>query len=197
MSDTRQSSESTRMETFVENLLVPDEDVQGVQAERSLTAAITIVVEVATWIMQNQQFISDVAEWWAVMTNGVTNIKRWQNETDQEVEVWKLDGGAAKRDRYRIPPGQTINADMWAPWADHRGTGRLRYDDHHAVIMVGGAPLAYLWQSGSLVRFNTSDAFVYGGVAVPGASGAGGNRTMIIAKDPQGRKGFALGTYKR
>jgi hypothetical protein len=195
MSDKKLSSQSQRLETFMHNLLVQEEDVPGRSA--FVAEAITIIVNVGTWIMQNQEFIADVAEWWARMTNGVTNIRRWQNETDEEVEVWKLDGGTARKDHYRIPPGQTINAEMFVPWADSPGAGWLRYDDHHGVIMVGGAPLAYIWQSGSLIRFNSSDGFEYGGVGVPGASGAGGNRTMIIAKDPQGRKGFALGTYKR
>jgi len=165
---------------------------EGTQSTENLAE----ITAVGTWIMHNPLFISVVGEWWARQVHGVTNIKRWQNETDQEVEVWKLDGGIARRDHYCIPPGQTTNADMWVPWADEPGTGPLRYADHHAVIMVGDQPLAYFWQSGALLRFNTNDAFVYGGVGVPGAAGAGGNRTMIIATDPQGRKGFALGTWK-
>jgi hypothetical protein len=130
------------------------------------------------------------------MVNGVTNTKRWQNETDQQVQVWKLDGGWSWKNYYTIPPKQTLNADMWIPWADYPGSGNLRYGDHHAVVMVGDQPLAFIWQNGALIRFNTSDAFVYGGVGVPGAAGAGGNRTMIIAKNPQGQTGFALGTWK-
>jgi hypothetical protein len=205
VSEETQTTEREQMQVFMENLLIgdaPDEEleqtvtIEGAEEPITIGAIIAGIVAVATWIMQHSQFISDVGEWWARMTNGVTNIKRWQNETDQEVEVWKFDGGFGQRDHYRIPSGQTHNADMWVPWADQPGTGHLRYNDHHAVITVGGEPLAYFWQSGSLVRFNVVDAFVYGGVGVPGAAGAGGNRTMIIAKDPQGRKGFAVGTYR-
>jgi hypothetical protein len=194
VSEGTQNTENERMQVYMENLLVQDEDVR--EEDEFKAEALAVIIAIGRWIMQNQQFLSDVGEWWARQDHGVTNIKRWQNETDQDVEVWKLDGGSARRDHYRIPPGQTLNAYMWVPWANQPGTGHLRYGDHHAVIMVGGQPLAYFWQNGTLLRFNTNDAFVYGGVRVPGAAGAGGNRTMIIATDPQGRKGFALGTWK-
>jgi hypothetical protein len=42
----------------------------------------------------------------------VTNIRRWRNDTDQELEVWKLDGSYQWQDQYRIPPGQTGGGDM-------------------------------------------------------------------------------------
>jgi hypothetical protein len=136
--------------------------------------------------------LSIVGGWFAELTHGVTNVKRWVNYTQHEVEVWKLDGGHQRKDHYRLPPGQSGRGDMWIPWADNAS----QYQDHHATIQVGGRPLAYIWQSGPLVRFNIRDEFVADGVAVPGASGAGGDRTMVIATDQQGRIGFAIGTYK-
>jgi len=192
--ETTQNAESEPFEVFVQTLLPPDETNTRVEDIGEILKAI---FDVGTWIMQHADFIDDVQSFWAQKFHGVTNIKRWENATDEQVEVWKLDGDKnAKKNYYRIAPGDTLNADMWVPWADRSGTGWLRYTDHHTVIKVGSNPLAYLWQNGDLIRFNAEDAFVEGGFAVPGASGAGGNRTMIIAKDPQGRTGFALGTYK-
>jgi hypothetical protein len=143
-------------------------------------------------LMQRKDVVSVVGEWVAELTKGVTNIKSWSNLTEQEVEVWKLDGGSQQKDHYRIPPGKRIFQEMWIPWADNA----RQYVDHHATVRVGGRPLAYIWQSGPLVRFNTRDEFVADGVAAPGASGAGGDRAMVIATDSQGRTGFAIGTFR-
>jgi len=57
----------------------------------------------------------------------------------------------------------------------------------NSTVVVG-----YIWQSGPAVRFNTSDEFVPGGVCVPGAAGAGGDRTVVIDTDHEGRVGFAF-----
>jgi len=191
-SDTKQRSERERLEAFVQTLIRDDTETRA----EGILEVLEAIVQVGTWIMAHQKFIDDVQGWFSQQFHGVTNIKRWENATDQQVEVWKFDGGTAKKDYYRIQPGQTLDVDMWVSWADRPGTGWLKYGDHHVVVQVGGQPLAYLWQNGNLIRFNAEDAFVDGGVAVPGASGAGGNRTMVIAKDPQGRSGFALGVYK-
>jgi len=175
------------------------EGTQGAQDQstQANVNSMATIVAVGEWIIEQNKDFSFTTWGSDRMFAGVTNVKRWVNETDQEVRVWKVDGGYSYKDEYTIPAGHTVNAHMWIPWADQPGTGPLRYDDHHAVIMVGGQPLAYLWQSGTLIRFNTSDAFVNGGVAVPGLSRSGGDKTMVIGKDPQSRVGFALGMYKR
>jgi hypothetical protein len=146
------------------------------------------ILAVGAWITQNS---SAIGRTWAEWTRGVTNVKTWVNETDHEIEVWKLDGGYRRRDHFRVPPRQTVHIDMWISWADDPD----QYADHHVIIQVGGAPLAYIWQSGPVIRFNTSDEFVDGGVPVPGAAGAGGDRTMVVGQDLQGRIGFALGIH--
>ena len=115
------------------------------------------IIAVGTWIVQNQD--PTFARPFVYPLPAATIIKRWVNETDQEVEVWKLDGGSERRDHYTIPLGQTLNEQMWVPWADNP----TQYRDHHVVIMVGGQPLAYFWQHGDSVRFNVFDEFVYGG----------------------------------
>ncbi|GIF02280.1 hypothetical protein [Paractinoplanes rishiriensis] len=151
-------------------------------------SAIDVVVSVGMWIWANKD---SVGLTWAEIFHGVTNVKRWRNETDEELEVWKLDGGESRQDHYRIPPGGTEEADMWIPWADDAS----QYAVKHAVILIGGRPLAYLWQNGTKIRFNTNDEFVPGGQAVPGAAKAGGNRTILVKKDAHGRLGFAIGGY--
>jgi len=176
------------------HLQIPEE--QQIQEEEQLQQPdIDLVGELVvagSWIVQHPEFLSDVGTWWSQMVGGVTNVRSWVNETDQEVQVWKLDGGYWWKDHYTIPAMQTIDADMWIPWVDNP----YQYRTHHATIQVGGKVLAHFWQSGRLIRFNVSDTFVYGAPGVPGASGAGGTRTMIMASDPQSRTGFALGTFK-
>jgi hypothetical protein len=147
-----------------------------------------IVIEVGIWIWEHKDALGLA---WAQLTHGVTNVKRWRNETGQELEVWKLDGSYTWADHYRIAPGQTVDADMWIPWADNAD----QYAKKHAVIMVGGKPLAYIWQSGTQIRFNTSDEFVPEGQSAAGESTAGGNRTILVTRDPQSRLGFAIGGY--
>jgi hypothetical protein len=126
---------------------------------------------------------------WSIMTNGVTNVKEWKNQTGQEVEVWKTDDhGNDREDHYRVAPGETVAGDMWIPWADNAA----QYTRKHATLTVGGKPLAYLWQSGSKVRFNTHDEFLSGGFAVPGANGAGGERRVIVVAGDDGRPSFVF-----
>jgi hypothetical protein len=143
------------------------------------------VLEAAKWVYENSSTIGTI---FAEMTNGVTNVKEWVNETGQDVEVYKFDGSSSQQDRYRLSPGQARHNDMWIPWADNA----QQYARKHAVMLVSGQPVAYLWQSGRLVRFNVRDEFVVDGEGVPGASGAGGNRRMTIGIDPQGRIGFVV-----
>jgi hypothetical protein len=130
-----------------------------------------------------------IGNFWSIMTNGVTNVKEWENRTGQQVEVFKTDDhGNDHEDHYRIAPGETVASDMWIPWANNQND----YDRHHATVMVGGQPKWFLTQSGLKVRFNTEDAFMPNGFAVPGASGAGGERRLIVAENAQGQTGFVL-----
>ncbi|CAH0272502.1 hypothetical protein SRABI26_03704 [Arthrobacter sp. Bi26] len=142
----------------------------------------------AKWVWDNRD---DIGEKFSVATKGVTNIKKWQNFTDLDVEVWKFDHG--REDNYKILPGQVVSADMWVPWADSAS----EYKNHHGVVAVSGVPSLFFWQSGAYVRFNTQDAFVRGGTPVPGVSGSGGNRQLTIAKDPGGQVGIVLAGWDK
>src|SRR5215211_6081872 len=96
MSEETQTTETERMQVFMENLLVedsPDEYLeQSVTLEEedepiTIAAIIAGIVAVATWIMEHEQFFRNVASWYARTFCQITNIKRWQNDTDEEVEV--------------------------------------------------------------------------------------------------------------
>jgi hypothetical protein len=156
------------------------------------------IIAVGTWIVQNQEPMF-AGPLWGMPPPGVTNIKRWVNETDQEVQVRKIDTMLDPRGRevpvrggIRVPANQTYHWDMWIPWADNPSM----YVDHHMTIQVGDQVQAHFWQSRASVRFSVKDAFVVDAPEVPGFSRAGGDRTMVIAKDPQGWTGFALGIYR-
>jgi hypothetical protein len=151
---------------------------------------VTAVVAAGTWIWDNKDELSLE---FARLTHGVTNVRNWRNDTDQELEVWKLDGSFQWQDHYRIAPGQTGGGDMWIPWANNA----TEYTRKHAVIQVGGQILACVWQQGTQIRFNTADEFVPGGQSVPGEAEAGGERTIVVRRDPQGRLGFAVAGYRR
>jgi len=146
-----------------------------------------IVLNAAVWLINNAGVIGDL---WSRLTGGVTNVKEWVNQTGQEIEVFKIDGGGIQ-DHYRIPPGQTRSGDMWIPWAESDAD----YARHHTTFMIGGKPLAYVWQSAKVMRFNIVDAFVPGGTPVVGASGGGGNRRVLFGTDPQGVSAFAVSVF--
>jgi len=150
---------------------------------------IETVTSVGAWIWTNKDAFGLS---WAELMHGVTNVKRWHNGTDEEMEVWKLDGSGVRQDNYRISAGQTVDGDMWIPWADNAS----QYAHRHAVIEIGGRPLAHVWQSGTRIRFNTSDSFVPNGESVPGAAKAGGNRMIFVKKDPRGQLGFVIAGYR-
>lgn len=124
-----------------------------------------------------------------MITYGVTNIKRWENRTDLDLEVWKIDGGG-ETDRYFVAAGSSRNGDMWVPWADNAD----QYASKHATIQVGGQPLAYLWQNGRAVRFNTADTFVDDGTPAPGYARSGGERKLVVDRAPSGQPVFTLTT---
>jgi hypothetical protein len=129
----------------------------------------------------------------AELTHGVTNVKRWVNDTAQVVEVWKVDGGSGRADNYTIRPGTTFDGDMWIPWANTAE----EYRNHHVTITVGGSPLVYIWQNGDSIRFNTDDAFIAGGPPLAGGSGtSGGNRTIAVGALGQD-VGVAIGGFIR
>ena len=159
--------------------------IQEAPERRTESDLLSTALTIGMWIVEHS---SDIGRGVAEFIKGVTNVKKWVNRTDFEVEVWKLDGGYRLRDHYRVPPRQTGGGEMWIPWADNDD----EYADHHAVVRVGDAVVGYIWQSGPAVRFNTADEFVPGGVCVPGAAGAGGDRIVVIDTDRDGRVGFAV-----
>ncbi|NRQ36995.1 hypothetical protein HII36_34925 [Nonomuraea sp. NN258] len=142
----------------------------------------------ALWVIENRL---DIGRWWAIATNGVTNVKKWVNLTDQTIRVWKIDG-SGRENAYTIGPNDEVYGEMWIPWADNPP----QYASHHATIQVDDQPLAFFWQNGKNVRCSTSDDFVWDGAHVPGASASGGDRIMVFAKNPAGRLGFALAAFK-
>jgi hypothetical protein len=68
--------------------------------------------------------------------------------------VWAIDGWNTLG--VTLPPNETRNKEIWVPWSDNPG----QYMTKKIGIIVGGQPLAYIWQSGPYVRFNARDAFV-------------------------------------
>jgi hypothetical protein len=141
--------------------------------------------EAARWIAE----AFSVAGWGiSIIAHGVTNVKEWENNTDQELEVWKVDG-RGRENNYRITPGQTLRGDMWVPWADTPE----QYTKHHGTVKVGGELVGCFWQSGNALWCSTRDEFM--GIQIPGVQGAGGNRRMVFGTNPQGRTAFVVGTY--
>src|SRR5215203_1338134 len=61
---------------------------------------IETIISVGAWIVDRypEHFQPEWNWGWERPPGGVTNIRTWQNETDEEVEVWKLDGGSKRRD---------------------------------------------------------------------------------------------------
>jgi hypothetical protein len=171
------------------------EDVGFVGALATVAEIVTVGAKIISGLVELVNAADRLGAWWAQATHGVTNIKAWGNATDETVYVYKYDGGFTKRDYRTIPPGQTVTggADMWIPWTDWP----VHYRDHHATIQVGNQDLAYFWQSGDTIRFNVLNAFVANGPGIPGASQAGGDRTLVVAKDDQGQYGLAMSTFKR
>jgi hypothetical protein len=147
------------------------------------------------WLLSHPEVPGKVGGWVATVTGGVTNIKRWVNKTDQVLEVYKYDHGTMTplKDRYTIPAGQELKGDMWIPYADDAAgytSGR------RAVLKLGGNPIAYLWQNGPLVRWNIADQFVPAGLGAPGEPRAGGDRSLVVATEPSGNIGFAIGKFE-
>ena len=52
----------------------------------------------------------DLGDKFAEATKGVTNIKKWQNSTELDVEVSKFEPG--REDNYKVLPGQVVSGDM-------------------------------------------------------------------------------------
>ena len=110
-----------------------------------------VLLEVAKWLVENSGAIGNL---WSVMTGGVTNIKQWVNESSQQLEVWKVDGGR-RENAYSIAPGRTLRAEMWISWCNNTD----EYPRKHVTLMLGGRLLAVLWQRERVVYFNAVDAF--------------------------------------
>jgi hypothetical protein len=169
------------------------EDVGVVGALATVADILTVGAKIINGLVDLGNAADRLGAWWARAFHGVTNIKAWGNATDQTVYVYKYDGGYQKKDYRTIPTGQTVTggADMWIPWADNPS----QYNDHHATIMVGNQELAYFWQSGLSIHFNVLNYFDNGLPGIPGASQSGGDRTLVVAKDDQGKYGVAMSTF--
>jgi hypothetical protein len=145
------------------------------------------------WLWEQREWLGRE---FSTISGGVTNVRRWHNDTDVELEVWKFDHDdpKTKKDWVKIPPRQTRDFGMWIPWAD----SEAKYNaGRRAFIQVGGKVIANIWQSGPLVRFNVEDKWVAGGEPIPGSATSGGERKLVVTKDPQGRAAFMVGPYSQ
>jgi hypothetical protein len=117
----------------------------------------------------------------------VTSVRRWVNNTNQDVNVYKYDHGDpnTRKDDFVIPAGQAVDADMWISWCD----SAIEFPGRHCVFELGGAPFAYVWQSGSLIFYSHTD--YYTRLPVPGFSPARGDRNVVF-DDVAGNYGFAF-----
>lgn len=139
------------------------------------------------------QAFDDILKEFGRIFGQVTNIKRWHNKTNEEIEVWKIDksGGRIREDYCKIPPGGQRDRDMWVPWA----TSQAEYERHHATIRIGGQDRFFVWQQEGYVRFNTVDSFIAHGPAIPGFPVTRGDRALLVYKDEDGHTGIAMGGY--
>lgn len=194
----RERDEGMQEERRPREEIGPREEMAAVPVVETL-ATVAGVIDMGAKIMNGVVELGRAADnlgrFWSETLHGVTNIKAWGNATGETVEVFKFDGGTTKRDRRTILPNTSVTggADMWIPWTDWP----VHYKTHHATIVVGGREVAYFWQSGDSIRFNVENAFVANGPAIPGAAQAGGERTMVVAKDNEGNLGIVLGVFKR
>jgi hypothetical protein len=162
---------------------------QQIQEEDLIAAdfdPIAAIIAVGTWIASNPELVGKLGGAIGELTGWVTGIQAWSNQTDQEVKVWAIDGWNTQG--VTVPPNNIQSKEIWVPWADNPG----QYMTKKIGIMVGGQSLAYIWQNGPLVRFNTRDQWVADAPGVPGVSKSGGARSVAIAKNAQGQVGFAV-----
>lgn len=147
---------------------------------------------IAEVLIYGAQAVDDLVKKIGDVFGQVTNVKRWVNKTDEDIEVWKTDhsGGRTREDYCRIPPGEQRDKDMWIPWA----TSQAEYNRHHATIRIGDQDRFFIWQQEGYVRFNTVDAFIAHGPAIPGFPVTRGNRTLLVRKS-NGHLGIAIGGY--
>ena len=159
-------------------------DQQQAATDSDLEADLKEAQEAAEWVANVFGLIGLGV---AILFHGVTNVKEWVNDTDTEVEVWKLDGGSSRKDYVRLAPGQTLRRDHWIAWADNPE----QFQEHHGEVHIGGDLKLVFWQSGNGLFLGPRLAYM--GTEIPGVQGAGGNRRMYIGKDQQGRIGLAVG----
>lgn len=128
-----------------------------------------------------------------ISIGNITNIKRWENQTQHTVDVWKFDNDDpnTRRDQYQIGPGQTVDGDMWVPWLDN---GQNGYPGRHGVIQVDGQPLAFFWEHHGNLYFNTIDQYD-GYMPMPGIPRADGDRRIVIGTAPNGAVTFVIAGY--
>lgn len=153
-----------------------------------------LVEPIAEALIFGVRAAGEIADQVDIIFGQVTNIKRWTNSTDEDVEVWKTDhsGGRTREDYCAIPAGETRNKDMWVPWA----TSSSEYAGKHATVRIGGQDRFFIWQQEGYVRFNTFDAFIAHGPAIPGFPVTRGNRSFLIRKYDN-HYGIAIGGLPR
>jgi hypothetical protein len=147
------------------------------------------IIEVGDHVLRNNAEYGRII---AEILGTVTNVRRVVNETDQSVTLWKKDGWKGEQ-TVRIQPNTTSGMEMWIPWAD----SATQYNNHRMEIRVGSQVIGHLWQSGSQVRFNASNQWVKDGYAVAGEAKAGGDRTLLVGKDSNGKLGFSFAGHKK
>lgn len=138
----------------------------------------------------------------------ITNIRDFTNNSSRDLFLLNLENpedtdGSAKR----LPPHGGVYAhDMWIPWyaAEETGAGDL-FGRHHIALWdradLGAAPVFFLWQDFGIgracVRYATTakrgpeDL----GDPVPGDSAIGGDRSLVVTEDTNGRLVLQLFPY--
>jgi len=165
----------------------PQRDQQ--QSTQESVDEVAILLVAGKWITENKDWIQErllISD----PVGGSTVIKRVINETDQPVEVWKIDlTWFEPPQKMNVGPNSRFDGEMWVPWAPNQS----QYRDRHMSIKVGSQIIAYIWQDGHHIRFGVKDQFVPDAPGVPGVSMGGGERVLGIARTPEGVTGFAFG----
>jgi hypothetical protein len=150
---------------------------------RTGNAVADALIAVGQWVIENNQTLQIK---WSEIAHGVTNVKRWENETSSQVVIEKVDGG--RRERVDLAPNSNKNQDFWLPWCN----SDQEYLDHYMTIKINGAIAAYVFQHGDSIRASANNAFDPNAMDFPGLANAGGERRMIFRNMDNGQVAFAL-----
>lgn len=141
-------------------------------------------------------YMNEAGEMFANLPGGVTSIKEIRNRTSHEVIVRKTDyaftAAGPHIQEETIPSRGVFNGDFWIPWADNAD----QFSESHLTISVNGTVIAWIWQSGEYVRFNTIQRFINNARVVPGISRSGGNRRLIVTEASAGRFAIRFERYE-